>query len=96
MDERREELSQAQADLSRALDQERELSELKSRFVNMVSHEFRAPLGIIMSAIELTRHHKDRLPDEQRVELEQGCSRSRGGRKTRLQAYALRDRSAHG
>jgi len=65
------ELSQAQAELTRALAQERELGELKSRFVTMVSHEFRTPLGIIMSAIELIRHYDERLPQEQRKELQQ-------------------------
>ncbi len=33
--------------LQAALEQERELKELKSRFVSMVSHEFRNPLNII-------------------------------------------------
>lgn len=65
------ELQQAQADLTRALEQEKELGELKSRFVTMVSHEFRTPLGIIMSAIELMRHYDERLPQEQRKELQQ-------------------------
>lgn len=69
--ERTAELSQAQTDLTRALAQERELGDLKSRFVTMVSHEFRTPLGIIMSAIELVRHYDDRLPPEQRKELQQ-------------------------
>ncbi|MDB6072059.1 MAG: hypothetical protein JWL81_3230 [Verrucomicrobiales bacterium] len=59
----------AQADLARALEQERELGELKNRFVTMVSHEFRTPLGITMSAVELLRHHHDRLDAAQRTEL---------------------------
>ena len=42
---------------------------MKSSFVNMVSHEFRTPLGIIMSAVELIRHYDDRLPPSQRAEL---------------------------
>lgn len=67
--ERTGELEQTQAELRRALDQERELSELKSRFVTLVSHEFRTPLGIIMSAIELMRHYEDQLPEEQKKEL---------------------------
>lgn len=65
------ELHQTQADLKRALEQERELGELKSRFVTMVSHEFRTPLGIIMSAIELMRHYGDRLPAAQKSELQE-------------------------
>ncbi len=64
--ERTAALSQAQTELTRALDQERELSELKSRFVTMVSHEFRTPLGIIMSAVELLQHYSDRLPDDEK------------------------------
>ena len=59
----------AEVDLARALEQERELSELKSRFVSMVSHEFRTPLGITMSAVELLQHYEDRLPPEQKAEL---------------------------
>jgi PAS domain S-box-containing protein len=65
------ELEEARAQISTSLAQERELSELKSRFVSMVSHEFRTPLGIIMSAIELMRHYDARLPDDQRKELYQ-------------------------
>ncbi len=68
--ERTEELEKTQAELRRALDQERELGELKSRFVTMVSHEFRTPLGLIMSAVELMRHYDDKLPAEQKVELQ--------------------------
>jgi signal transduction histidine kinase len=67
--ERTTELASARDDLSKALRQERELGELKTRFVTMVSHEFRTPLGITMSAIELMRHYDDRLPVAQRKEL---------------------------
>src|SRR5262249_10211366 len=46
------ERQRAQNELRHALAAERELSELKSRFVSMVSHEFRSPLGVILSAAE--------------------------------------------
>jgi len=52
-----------------ALASERELVELKSRFVALVSHEFRTPLGIIMSAGELLQNYRDRLPEDKRQEL---------------------------
>jgi signal transduction histidine kinase len=68
--ERTVELHKTQAELKRSLEYERELGELKSRFVTMVSHEFRTPLGIIMSAIELMRHYEDRLPEDQKLELQ--------------------------
>ncbi|MEO6754439.1 MAG: PAS domain-containing sensor histidine kinase [Chthoniobacteraceae bacterium] len=70
VNERTADLREAEADLRRALDHERELGDLKSRFVNIVSHEFRTPLGIIMSAVELMRHYEDRLPQDQRAELQ--------------------------
>lgn len=51
------------------LEIEREVSRLKSSFVAMVSHEFRTPLGITMSAVELLRHYHDRLTPVKRAEL---------------------------
>lgn len=43
----------AQDDLLENLQKERELNDLKSRFVNMVSHEVRTPLAGILSSVEL-------------------------------------------
>jgi signal transduction histidine kinase len=57
------------AQQARELAAERELNELKSRFVALVSHEFRTPLGITMSAVELLRNYADRLPPEKLKEL---------------------------
>jgi signal transduction histidine kinase len=64
-----EERKKAQAELNRALATEREVSELKGRFVSLVSHEFRTPLGITMSAVELLRNYLDRLPAAKLKEL---------------------------
>ena len=58
----------AQAELGKALNAERELGELKSRFVSMVSHEFRTPLGIIMSSSEILKSYQERLSAEKRSE----------------------------
>lgn len=55
-----------EADLRRALDREKELGVLKSNFVSMVSHEFRTPLGIIMSSAGILERYHDRLPPEER------------------------------
>lgn len=46
-------LEQSQKELSEALDQERQLNEIKSRFVSMASHEFRTPLSTILSSASL-------------------------------------------
>ncbi len=53
----------------RELAAEREVNELKNRFVTTVSHEFRTPLGITMSAVELLQHYEDRLPPEEKKQL---------------------------
>ncbi len=67
--QRTAELEAARVDLDIALGQERELNQLKTRFVATVSHEFRTPLGVTMSALELLRHHRDRLSAEKQGEL---------------------------
>lgn len=43
----------AETDLRAALDKEKDLSELKSRFVSMASHEFRTPLSTVLSSAYL-------------------------------------------
>ncbi|TAE57658.1 MAG: response regulator, partial [Bacteroidetes bacterium] len=44
---------QAEAEVHNALLKERQLNELKSRFISMASHEFRTPLGTILSSASL-------------------------------------------
>jgi PAS domain S-box-containing protein len=57
---------EAEAELLRSLAREKELSALKSSFVSMVSHEFRTPLGIILSSAEILHDYFERLPTEER------------------------------
>jgi signal transduction histidine kinase len=67
----RRQVAQRTAQLHEALAAERELSELRSRFVSMVSHEFRTPLGVILSAAENLDSYLDRLrPEQRRQQLE--------------------------
>jgi signal transduction histidine kinase len=58
----------AEEEVRRALMRERELSELKTRFVSITSHEFRTPLAAILSSIELLEDFDD-LPPVERREL---------------------------
>jgi len=46
-------LRKREEELETALNKERELNELKSRFVSMASHEFKTPLSTVLSSVEL-------------------------------------------
>lgn len=48
-----QELERSQQELSEALEKEKELSEIKSRFVSMASHEFRTPLSTVLSSASI-------------------------------------------
>lgn len=67
--ERTAELAAAKDELAQSLSQERDLNEMKTRFVSLVSHEFRTPLGITMSAVEVLRHYRERITQEKHEEL---------------------------
>ena len=59
-------LKQAEAEIINALAKERELSELRSSFVSLVSHEFRTPLTTIQSSAELLERYTHQLSDEKK------------------------------
>ena len=73
----------AEEDVRRALEKERELNELKSRFVAMTSHEFRTPLATILSSAELLEQYADRLPPGEKEEL-YGAIKANVERMTRM------------
>ncbi|MGQ9910416.1 MAG: PAS domain-containing sensor histidine kinase [Candidatus Flexifilum sp.] len=66
----RQALEQArqQEQLSAALEQEIQLSGLKTIFMNLISHEFRTPLARIRSAAEMLERYHDRMSAEGRGE----------------------------
>ncbi len=56
------ELEQAKAEVSNSLEKERELNQLKSRFVSMASHEFRTPLSSVQLSASLINKYLEK-PD---------------------------------
>lgn len=56
----------AEAEMIKALEKERELNELKSNFVSMVSHEFRTPMATIRTSVELLQRFNDKLTPEKK------------------------------
>ncbi|MBC7887191.1 MAG: PAS domain-containing sensor histidine kinase [Ferruginibacter sp.] len=66
-----EKLEQSQQELSEALDKERQLSEIKSRFVSMASHEFRTPLSTVLSSASLlSKYVKEDDQDKRNKHIE--------------------------
>lgn len=57
---------QAEEDIRVALSKERELNELKSRFVSMASHEFRTPLSTILTSLSLAQKYEKPEDDDKR------------------------------
>jgi PAS domain S-box-containing protein len=64
VEQRTAELKEAEQSVRMALEKERELHALKSRFVAMASHEFRTPLSTIMSSVDLISRYTENENDE--------------------------------
>lgn len=63
-----QQLQISKEELSRSLKREKELGELKSRFVSMASHEFRTPLSTVLSSAYLLEQYNtgDEQPKRER------------------------------
>ena len=60
-------LEKSRDELTLALSKERELSDLKTRFVSMASHEFRTPLSTIQSSVSLIGKYTDSQDQDKRI-----------------------------
>lgn len=61
------ELKRAEIEVRNALAKEKELNEMKSRFVSLVSHEFRTPLAAILSSAEILEYYAEKFPPEKKA-----------------------------
>ena len=57
---------QAEQRMRQTLEKEKELSELKSRFISIASHEFRTPLTVIRGSIDLLERYCQEVMDEKK------------------------------
>lgn len=58
-----EQLRELEAELRQSLAQEKEFSELKSRIISTISHEYRTPLTTISSSAEILQHYRHKLDE---------------------------------
>ncbi|MGB8698267.1 MAG: PAS domain S-box protein [Thermosynechococcaceae cyanobacterium] len=58
----------AEAEILKNLEKERELNELKTRFITMVSHEYRTPLATILSSLELLEYYGHYSTEQEKEE----------------------------
>ncbi|MBD1209453.1 MAG: HAMP domain-containing protein [Ignavibacteria bacterium] len=63
-----DEKKQSEVQLQISLDKERQVNELKTRFVSTVSHEFRTPLAGMLLSVDLLTRYFDRIPAEKRLD----------------------------
>jgi signal transduction histidine kinase len=59
----------AEVELLAAVQREKELSEMKSKFVSTASHEFRTPLATMLSSAELLEHYSESLSPTEKANL---------------------------
>lgn len=56
-------------EIAENLEKERQVSEMKTRFISVTSHEFRTPMAAALASAELIRNHQDKLTPAKRGEL---------------------------
>jgi PAS domain S-box-containing protein len=62
------------ASLELALQKDREIMRVKEKFVSIVSHEFRTPLAVILSSVEILQRYYDKITREKLGEKLEGIA----------------------
>ncbi len=65
-------------ELKLALAKEKQLNDLRAKFISMASHQFRTPLTIIQSGVEIMEMYLEGLPDEKRKPFQRQFNRILG------------------
>jgi PAS domain S-box-containing protein len=63
------EAKRVEEEIFNTLQREKELSELKSSFISMTSHEFRTPLSTVLLSAEMLEHYTDKLSLDRKQKL---------------------------
>lgn len=66
-EELEEKVTERTLELTQALEREKEMNEMKSRFVSMASHEFRTPLSAVLSSVSLVEKYSAPENHEKRI-----------------------------
>lgn len=86
----------AEIEINKALEKEREINQMKERFVWMISHEFRTPLTVIQSNLEFLERFGDTASGEKKIEFIQkalsACKRINDLLEDILQIGKLKDK----
>lgn len=90
------ELRVANVALGKEREKERQLGELKTRFVSMTSHEFRVPLTVIVSSTELLENYGERWDTERRLDHLERIRSAANSMKRMLEGILLIGRAESG
>ena len=89
-------LEKSKEELSEALKAEKELGELKSRFVSMASHEFKTPLSTILSSSFLLEKYNNIDAPEKRIKHVERIKNAVGDMKNILDDFLSLDKLDEG